>query len=183
MEYISSFRERVHNADGSGEYTSKNKKNIFDMNAVSRSFSEGDKILVLLLIQGAALQARLSGPYVIDRQLSETNYVVWTPDRQRKTSVCHVNMLKLYVNRGEDVESKCSVITPVASIMVASDSDIDADGLNLQSTLVLAGRLNNSKILENLNSQLVHLSDPQQTEIVKLINFFMGWFSEVPSCT
>lgn len=106
-----------------------------------------------------------------------------THDRQRKTCVCHVNMLKLYVNRGEDIESKCSAITPVASIVVASDSDIDADGLNLQSSLVLAGRLNNSKVLENLNSQLVHLCDPQQTDIVKFINFFMSLFSDVPTRT
>lgn len=52
------------------------------------SFSEGDKILVLLPIQGAALQASLSGPYVIDRKLSEENYVVRTPDRQKKNPTC-----------------------------------------------------------------------------------------------
>ncbi len=29
---------------------------------------EGDKVLVLLLIQGAALRARFSGPYIIDKK-------------------------------------------------------------------------------------------------------------------
>lgn len=70
--------------------------------------------------------------------------------------MCHVNLLKLYVSRGEEIkELKSSVITPVVSIVIASDSDVDEDGLNLQSTLMLRGRLNNSMILENLNSHLI----------------------------
>lgn len=70
--------------------------------------------------------------------------------------MCHVNLLKLYVSRGEEIkELKSSVITPVVSIVIASDSDVDEDGLNLQSTLMLGGRLNNSMILENLNSHLI----------------------------
>ncbi len=100
---------------------------------------EGDKVLVLLPIQGHALQARFSGPYVIDKKLSETNYVVRTPDRQRKTRLCHINMLKLYVSREEDGESKSSVITPVASAVALLDNDADEDGLNLRSTLVSGG--------------------------------------------
>lgn len=70
--------------------------------------------------------------------------------------MCHVNLLKLYVSRGEEIkELKSSVITPVVLIVIASDSDVDEDGLNLQSTLMLGGRLNNSMILENLNSHLI----------------------------
>lgn len=67
--------------------------------------------------------------------------------------------------------------------MIASDSDVDEDGLNLQSTLVLGGRLNNSTILENLTSHLAHLSDSQRTDIVKLINSSSELFSDVPTRT
>ncbi len=143
LDYVSSFRERLYNAcklaqTALGSVQSKMKER-YDKNAVARSFSEGDKVLVLLPIQGHALQARFSGPYVIDKKLSETNYVVRTPDRQRKTRLCHINMLKLYVSREEDGESKSSVITPVASAVALLDNDADEDGLNLRSTLVSGG--------------------------------------------
>ncbi len=187
LDYVSSFRERLYNAcklaqTAFGSVQSKMKER-YDKNAVARSFSEGDKVLVLLPIQGHALQARFSGPYVIDKKLSETNYVVRTPDRQRKTCLCHINMLKLYVSREEDGESKSSVITPVASAVALLDNDADEDGLNLRSTLVSGGKLNNSKVLENLNDYLVHLSDPQRTEMTRLINSFPRLFSDVPMRT
>ncbi len=72
--------------------------------------------------------------------------------------MCHVNVLKLYVSREEDSESKSSV---VASVVVLSNDGPDEDGLNLQCPLVTSGRLNNSKVLQDLNSDLLHLSDDQ----------------------
>lgn len=94
-------------------------------------------------------------------------------------------MLKLYVSHEEDLESKSSGIIPVASVVTVSDSDVDVDedGLSLHNTLISGGRLKNSKILECLRSHLIHLSDPQQTDIIKLINSFLGLFSDVPTCT
>lgn len=51
LEYVSSFRERLHNAcklaQAALESTQVKMKKRFDKNAVSRSFSEGDKVLVL----------------------------------------------------------------------------------------------------------------------------------------
>lgn len=37
--------------------------------------------------------------------------------------------------------------------------------------------------MECLNSYLIHLSAPQQTDIIKLINSFLGLFSDVPTRT
>ncbi len=74
-----------------------------------------------------ALQAKFSGPYVVDRKLSDTDYIVGTPDRQRKTRVCHINMLKRYVARGMVEESKSSVV-PVASSAIVLPTMND-DGL------------------------------------------------------
>ncbi|XP_039460221.1 uncharacterized protein LOC120435199 [Oreochromis aureus] len=48
---------------------------------------------------GKAQEAKFSGPYVVERKLSETDYVVLTPDRKKKSRVCHINMLKEYVGR------------------------------------------------------------------------------------
>lgn len=48
---------------------------------------------------------------------------------------------------------------------------------------MLGGRLNNSTILENLTSNLAHLSDPQRTDIVKLTNSSLELFSDIPTRT
>lgn len=64
------------------------------------------------------MQAKFGGPYEIKSQLSETAYVVHTPDRRRKTQVCHVNMLKPYYKRtsaAEDVPS-VAVVTPIRRV-------------------------------------------------------------------
>lgn len=187
LNYVGSFRERLHDAcklaQAALESTQTKMKRRFDKTAVVRSFSEGDKVLVLLPVQGAALQAKFSGPYVVDKKLSDTNYVIRTPERRRKSRVCHVNMLKLYVGREEGEESKSSVIIPVALAVSVSDSDVDEDGLSLHNTLVSGDKLNNSMVLENLNSQLVHLSDPQRNDIIKIINSSLGLFSDIPTRT
>lgn len=52
----------------------------FDKKAVQRSLQVGDQVLVLLPVPGALLQAQFSGPYVVSKKLSETDYVVDTPD-------------------------------------------------------------------------------------------------------
>lgn len=37
--------------------------------------------------------ARFAGPYVAEKKLSDTDYVICTIDRKRKFHVCHVNKL------------------------------------------------------------------------------------------
>ena len=72
-------------------------KNRYDQKTVSRKFQSGDKVLVLLPVSGSGLQAKCYGPYVVDRSLSDTNYVIKTPDRLKKSRVCHVNMLTVFL--------------------------------------------------------------------------------------
>ena len=60
-------------------------KRRFDWKAVERDFKPGDQVLVLLPIAGSALSARFSGPNTVEEKLSESNYVIRTPDRKRQT--------------------------------------------------------------------------------------------------
>ncbi len=64
--------------------------------SVVRSFEPGVSVLVLLPVPGSVMQAKFS---VIDKKLSDTNYVICSPDRHRKSRMCHINMLKAYVSR------------------------------------------------------------------------------------
>ncbi len=103
LDYVSKFRERLHKtcsmAKDSLAAAQKKMKYQFDRKSVQRSFSEGDQVLVLLPIAGSALSARFSGPYEVLRKLSDTDYVIRTPDRRRKSRVCHINMLKAFHDR------------------------------------------------------------------------------------
>ncbi len=68
--------------------------------AVPRNFQVGDKVLVLLPVTGSALSAKFCGPYEIHDRLSDTDDVISTPDKRRKTRVCNVNILNAYFSRG-----------------------------------------------------------------------------------
>lgn len=105
LDYVSAFHERLHTvwelAKRSLDSVQIQMKTRYDQKAVKRSFQTGDKVLILLPVPGSALQAKLAGPYEIKEKLGNTDYVVDTPDRKRKSWVCHINMLKAYVSRSE----------------------------------------------------------------------------------
>ncbi|CDQ63631.1 unnamed protein product [Oncorhynchus mykiss] len=98
LEYVSKMRERLHAAcalaQKSLSSSQKRMKLHYDKKAVGRSFAPGDQVLVLLPIPGSSLSARFSGPYLVEKKINDTNYVIKTPDRRRSSCVCHVNMLK-----------------------------------------------------------------------------------------
>ena len=104
LDYVSSFRERLHTvcelARRSLSAAQSKLKQQYDKNTHSRNFHPGDRVLVLLPVVGSCLQAKFCGPYEVERKLSDTDYVIRTPDRRKKSRVCHVNMLKRYVDRG-----------------------------------------------------------------------------------
>lgn len=61
---------------------------------------------------GSALQARYTGPYCVERRVSNLNYVISTPDRKRKTTLCHINHLKLYCGREDSISELKSPCSP-----------------------------------------------------------------------
>ena len=88
LDYVSQFREHLHHARsftrGALINSQSGMKRLFDRSAVYRHFEVGDKVLVLMPIAGSALSARFSGPYEVSDKLSDTDYVIHTPERKRK---------------------------------------------------------------------------------------------------
>ena len=76
----------------------KMKQN-YDKNTKERSFKSADKNLALLPIPGRPLQARYFGPNTVEKKASDLNYIITTPDRRKQKQLCHINMLKEYVDR------------------------------------------------------------------------------------
>ncbi len=106
LKYVSEFREHLHCANSFAKQTllaaQTKMKWRYDLSTSARSFQVGDKMLALLPVPGSSLSAKFSGPHVVLDRLSDTDYVIDTPER-RKSRVCHVNMLKEYISRSPPV--------------------------------------------------------------------------------
>lgn len=54
--------------------------------------------IVLLVLP--SLGSSYSGPYVVQEKVNDRHYIVATPERKRQSRLCHINMLKPYLDRG-----------------------------------------------------------------------------------
>lgn len=186
LEYVSSFRERLHKACETtkthlSSVQSKMKAH-FDKKSVTCHFEIGAKVVVLLPVPGSALQAKFFGPYTVDKKLSETDYEICTPDRRRQTRVCHINMMKPYILRdgGEATDLK---VVPVMSAVLPPVYSPENDGLFGCEAMFSGGNLKNSAILSDLDTYLSYLPVQQRGEVGKLIREYPTLFSDIPSQT
>ena len=89
-------------------------KERYDKYTQSRFFQPGDQVLALLPVPGKLLKARYFGSYVVKEKVSNLNYIVRTPDRRKNTQLCHINMLKSYVNRDKNTVVQCTnIVSPL----------------------------------------------------------------------
>ena len=65
-------------------------KRSYDENAKERKFMPRYRVFALLPIPGKPLQARYYGPYIVDKKISDVNYIVNTPRRRKHKQLCHV---------------------------------------------------------------------------------------------
>ncbi|TKS65422.1 Retrovirus-related Pol polyprotein from transposon opus [Collichthys lucidus] len=154
-------------------------KQRFDRKAVVRQFQPGDEVLVLLPTPGSALTARFTGPYVVESKLSDTDYVIQTPQRRKKTRLCHINMLKTFHPREAE---KCPDPTVTVTPMLVCVAD-EIDDLTIPSEAQQSGRLSNSDFMSNVEQHLSYLSPAQQQDVLDLIAAYPTLYGDVPSRT
>ncbi|KAK3894629.1 hypothetical protein Pcinc_001607 [Petrolisthes cinctipes] len=97
LQYVLEFKTRLSDtreeAKKNLEEAQGKMKQWYDRKARWREFQVGDEVLVLLPLQGQPLAAKFQGPYMVEKRLGETDYLVKTPDRRRSHQLCHANML------------------------------------------------------------------------------------------
>ncbi len=137
---------------------------------------------MLLRVVGSALSARFYGPYEVLRKCSYTDYVVRTPDRKRKSCVCHVNMLKAYhiressrmeVSVADNVAVPVPVPVATACSDAACDADAEDDGVVSRHTYQQCTRFKNSEVLSDHLIYHIYL----KSKHVILCNWLMTFFS------
>ncbi|GFS75889.1 hypothetical protein TNCV_4665451 [Trichonephila clavipes] len=141
----------------------------YDHRTVKRQFQPGELVLVIAPSRPNKLSAQWVGPGEIEQQLSETNYVVKFPEKD-KAHVYHVNILKPYHQREENINLLC--INPLKH-----DEEEDMPSLELENEM--SGW---SKIISDvqLNSKL---SQIQRGQLKELLYEYSNLFSNIPGCT
>lgn len=196
--YVSTFRSRWAKACEMAKETLKRSqgkmKSHFDKKVVKREFNVGDKVLVLLPTLGGFLSSKFTGPHNILRKLSETNYVVSTPERRRKERICHINMLKLFQkqdsDKGRSVLRTASGTVPVAVVQRTKtpgklDPHTRAD-FSVKQTFQVLPKFENSQVwlsLRSPQSPLNNLDEAKKRNIIHLLEEFPTIFGDVPTQT
>ena len=95
---LSSFQSKLHRACEFAKLNllkaQENIKGWYDKKAGS-SVSSRRESTGFSATFGSTLQAHYSGPYIVERQVNECNYLIKT-DKERKHRLYHINLLKQY---------------------------------------------------------------------------------------
>jgi hypothetical protein len=103
LSYMMKIRERLKLCrdivcDNKQKARSRSKT-WYDKKARSRSFEQGDLVMLLLPSFGKPLQAKFQGPYTVIKRMGPVDYKIATPGKRSRERVCHINPLKPYVQR------------------------------------------------------------------------------------
>ena len=177
LQYVANVKDKLEKVSEIARKNLKKAQNSmaeqYDKHAVQRSFVPGDKVLAILPVTGKPLQARFHGPYQIHKKISEVNYVVLTPDRRKEKQLCHINMLKPYIEREDCNES----VHPISAVSVHEQSD---DELQDIGTPV---KLDNSQVLKDIDVKVSHLSKTEQQDVKEILSEFNHLFPDIPTRT
>ena len=194
LKYVATFKDRLFRA---GQIAKKNlqesqskMKVWYDRKAKSRCFEPGDRVLVLFPVVGNPLQAKYSGPYKVVKKISDTNYLVKTPDRRKETQVCHINMLKAYHEKPKPelvtLNNRLGLESPTHSkdcVGQVAEKEEDTESEVRLGNDQQPIKLQNSQILNDLGTKLSHLPLVQRKELAEVITQYREVFPDVPSKT
>ena len=194
LKYVATFKDRLFRA---GQIAKRNlqesqskMKVWYDRKAKSRCFEPGDRVLVLFPVVGNPLQAKYSGPYKVVKKISDTNYLVKTPDRRKETQVCHINMLKAYHEKPKPelvtLNNRLGLESPMHSkdcVGQVAEKEEDTESEVRLGNDQQPIKLPNSQILNDLDTKLSHLPLVQRKELAEVITQYREVFPDVPSKT
>ena len=194
LKYVATFKDRLFRA---GQIAKRNlqesqskMKVWYDRKAKSRCFEPGDRVLVLFPVVGNPLQAKYSRPYKVVKKISDTNYLVKTPDRHKETQVCHINMLKAYHEKPKPelvtLNNRLGLESPAHSescVGLEAEKEEDTESEVRLGNDQQPIKLQNSQILNDLGNKLSHLPLVQRKELAEVITQYREVFPDVPSKT
>ena len=86
------------------------------------------------------------------------NYIITTPDRRKQKQLCHINMLKEFVDRDSSNATPVNVIGSVPQKQSETNCEnIDYEEMNSNKPDPTCSKLQNSDILKDLDKKLSNL--------------------------
>lgn len=158
----------------------------YNKKARSRSFKEGDEVLLLLPTDKNKLLMQWKGPFKVVRKLSNVNYQI---DMGHRRQTFHANLLKQYYRREPGVTESNNtqgalMVMATAVIEEENDDEASEDEPN---------RLTNEELLHlppltpKETFRDVHISteldESQQREVKRLLGNFKDVFTDIPGRT
>jgi len=157
----------------------KNKK-YYDKKARNRELKIGDKVLLLLPSCNNKLLVQWQGPFLIKDRLGDYDYRV--EDAGSKVKTYHINMLKKYYDRNEEIPENGEALNTETIAFVSAvihDGEFGEDG---EEEIL---ELYNSKQTEFYNDVDINpdLDSKQKRDLLKLLEKYKDIFSDVPGRT
>ena len=183
LQYVSDFKNRLSKACEAAQANLKSAQSKmkfrYDENARERNFKPGDKVLALLPIPCRPLQARYYGSHTVHKKISDVNYIINTPGRRKQKQLCHINMLKEYIDGDISVVMSVNVVNSVPY----EQSHMDSEDMNFVKSDPLSSKLQNSDIFKDLDQKLSHLDLAKRNELKQLIHEYEHLFPDIPTRT
>ena len=127
-EYILDLRNRLEETCQEAHRTLQKSaaryKHQYDKKSKNRSLEPGDKVLLLLPTDRNKLLLQWKGPFNVIARISAADYRI---DLNGKTKVFHINLLKKYHERRDEVSALSHPLTTLAEPDVAATAVIECD--------------------------------------------------------
>ncbi|KAL7631477.1 UNVERIFIED_CONTAM: hypothetical protein RMT77_018226 [Armadillidium vulgare] len=145
-------------------------KHHYDKRAKRREFKAGDSVLILLPTEHNKLLMQWKGPFPVLEKRNANNYKIATKKGER---IYHANLLKLYINREEEIEKE----TECVSVAVLHDFDDDNNEEEL-------GPLYKAHI-ENINDVKIGntIRIEEREDLLRILQRYEYIFTNVPGTT
>ena len=162
---------------------------MYDRKVVRREFKPGEKVLILFPTMTTPLKPKYQGPFEVLQKLSDTNYLIATPERRKKTRICHINLLKKYrepVQRHEvRVIRNTRTDQRVSETLqeVRKDEVCEKEDSAYSSKPTVETRLKNSEILDDLDIVMSHLSEKEKVDVREILHKHREGLGDVPTPT
>lgn len=167
LHYVLQMREKMEQLSQlvhqNMEKAQVRQKHSFDKQARARVFQPGQEVVLLLPTSDNKLLTRWQGPFKVLRKMGPTTYEIATPHHRKKKQTFHVNLLKEWHSRADQVSQQLWVCS-VKKEEDHTDQFLPQNGDGTQS-----------------NIDLSHLSPDKQKELLAMVP--PGLFQDQPGYT
>ena len=192
LSYILKTREILVKMSGIAHkletISKKRQKVYYDRKACKRKLKSGQRVSILLPTASNKLYAEWKGPFEVVEQVSPVDYVIQTGKRTKK--VFHINMLKEWVSRSEDVSPGVNQETNQAAVVQQTIPVLcigHDESVGFESEVSEAETIENPLLIakENINNVVTNddLEVSQKDELRDLLQTYTDVLTDVPGKT